>query len=248
MCNPAKKNNSEYPKFYGELLGVFILIFIVHNLISFGTMTRSMGIILNGILTGLAFQIAIGPVYIFIVNIALKKTVMDSVAAVLGVAIADYFYILLAIVGVGKLLESNIIKKTFGIISSVALIVIGFFLILTTPAEIEILATEKVVATPFSSFLTVFFMTLSNPLTILFFTGVFSVKIIEFDYNNIQLWIFGASTGLATILFIGASVIIFSFLSKSVPLKFIQIMNMISGGLIIIYGLLRFRSSKKNFA
>lgn len=82
-------------------------------------------IMLNGFLTGLLLQIAIGPVFFFILNISLQKTVIDGFFAVIAVTLVDYIFIALAVLGVGKLLEKHKIKLTLGITSSIVLILFG---------------------------------------------------------------------------------------------------------------------------
>jgi len=86
-------------------------------------------IIRNGLLTGLFLQLAIGPVFLFIVNLVLQRTIYDGFAAVFAVTIVDYLYITLAIIGVGKLLEEKKLKKIFSIISSTVIIIFGLIII-----------------------------------------------------------------------------------------------------------------------
>src|SRR3989338_9635069 len=83
----------------------------------------------NGLATGLILQLAIGPVFFFIINLTLQKTIFDGLIAVLAVTIVDYFYITLAILGIGKFLIKEKVKKIFVIVSSVVLIVFGFIII-----------------------------------------------------------------------------------------------------------------------
>ena len=84
-----------------------------------------MKIFINGLTTGLILQLAIGPVFFFIANVTIQRTIFDGLAGVLAVTFVDYFYITLAILGIGKLLENNKVKRTFGIISSVVLAIFG---------------------------------------------------------------------------------------------------------------------------
>ena len=72
---------------------------------------QMVAIILNGFLTGLILQIAIGPVFFFILNISLQKTVIDGLFAVIAVTLVDYIFIALAVLGVGKLLERQKRKR-----------------------------------------------------------------------------------------------------------------------------------------
>jgi threonine/homoserine/homoserine lactone efflux protein len=196
---------------------------------------------LNGLLTGLILQMAIGPVFFFIINIALQRTLNDGLAAVIAVTLVDYFYITLAIFGVGKLLQKKKIKKIFGIISSIILIIFGIIIIKNIPLESATISLTTDSKNILSSFSSVFFLTISSPMTIVFFTGIFSAKAIEYNYTKHELLIFGLSVGLATFLFMGSSVVLFSLLKTSVPILLIQTLNLIVGCLLIIYGTIRLK-------
>jgi len=190
----------------------------------------------NGLTTGLFLQLAIGPVFFFIVNLSLQRTILDGFAGVLGVTLADYVYITLAIFGVGKLLEHKKVKKVFGLISSIVLIIFGL-LISKGAADVN-MSTKTVIHSTdiFSSFITVFFLTLSSPLTIMMWTSLFATKTIEYNYTKKELLIFGFSTGLATFIFMGTTVVLFSLIKGTIPVVLIQTLNIIVGCLLIGYG------------
>ena len=146
---------------------------------------------------------------------------------------------MLAIFGIGKLLEKEKVKKVFGIISSIVLIIFGIFVIknilmINTSTNID---TNSV--SLFSSFIYTFFLTLSSPLTIFLWTSLFTAKAIEYNYSKNELLIFGFSTGLATFVFIGTAVIIFSLIKQAIPVALIQTLNIIVGCLLIGYGGIR---------
>lgn len=204
-----------------------------------------MNVFKNGLLTGMALQMAIGPVFFFIINLALQKTLFDGFAGVVGVTLADYFYIALAIIGVGKFLEHQKIKRSFGIISSVVLIVFGLMIIkgaLNMDLPTNVIVTSTGI---FSSFSAVFLLTLSSPLTIVMWTGLFAAKTLEYNYSKRELFIFGLSTGLATFIFMGTTVILFSLLKGTVPVILIKISNIVVGCLLIGYGSLRLHKTIK---
>ncbi|MBI2473969.1 LysE family transporter [Candidatus Uhrbacteria bacterium] len=205
----------------------------------------NVGIFLKGLFTGLILQLAVGPVFFFIVNLTLQKSFLNGLAGVLAVTTVDYFYIALAILGVGKLLEKKKFKKIFGLFSSLILIVFGTIMINgIVGKDLSHLATVN--SSSFvSSFTSVFLLTISSPMTIVFFTGLFSAKAIEYRYTKPELVIFGLSTGLATFLFMGTSVIVFSLVKEVVPLVIIQILNFIVGILLIGYGIIRIKSLLK---
>lgn len=199
-----------------------------------------MKIFRNGLATGLVLQLAIGPVFFFIINLALQKSIFDGLIGTLAVTIVDYFYITLAIFGIGKLLENKKVKKMFGIISSIVLIIFGIFIIkgITNSGISTAVITNS--TNLLSSFASVFFLTISSPMTIVFFTSIFTAKALEYNYTKKELLIFGFGTGLATFLFMGTSVILFSLIKGSVPILLIKILNLVVGCLLIGYGGIRF--------
>lgn len=192
----------------------------------------------RGLITGLFLQLAIGPVFFYIINLTLQRTIFDGLIAALAATIADYFYITLSIIGIGKILQKKKFNKIFVIISSTILIIFGALIIrnaiigLTTSIEINS-------SNLLSSFVSVLILTLSSPLTIVFFTGLFTAKAIEYKYTKNQLYLFGLAVGSATLLFMGTSVIIFSLLKETIPLIVIQSLNIIVGIVLIGYGLIR---------
>lgn len=72
-------------------------------------------VLINGFSTGLLLQLAIGPVFFFIINLSLQRTILDGLCAVSAVTNVDYIYILLAAAGVGRLFEDPKTKKILGV-------------------------------------------------------------------------------------------------------------------------------------
>jgi len=207
-----------------------------------------MKIFRNGLATGLVLQLAIGPVFFFIINLTLQRSIFDGLIGALAVTIVDYFYITLAILGIGKLLENKKIKKVFGIISSIVLIIFGIIIIKGIMGG-DISTTINTNSTNLlSSFVSVFFLTISSPMTIVFFTSIFTAKALEYNYTKKELLVFGFGTGLATLLFMGTSVILFSLIKGGVPVLLIEILNIAVGCLLIGYGGIRLlKIYKKNY-
>jgi threonine/homoserine/homoserine lactone efflux protein len=195
---------------------------------------------LSGFLTGLLLQIAIGPVFFFILNISLHKTVIDGLFAVFAVTIVDYIFITLAVLGVGKLLEKPKIKLGLGTISSVVLILFGLIMILTIKQN-NFYNISNAFFEPnyISSFISAFLLTISSPLTIVFWTGLFAARAIERGYTKKQLLFFGIAAGLATFVFLGSSVTLLSIIRASIPIMLLKISNIAVGTLLIFYGMIR---------
>lgn len=204
-----------------------------------------MKIFKNGLLTGLILQIAIGPVFFYLINLTLQKTIWDGLVGVVAVTIVDYLYIFLAIFGIGKLIEKENVKKVLSVIGPIVLMIFGAIMIKDVFSKMtldNITITSKDLV---SSFMSVFMLTILNPMTIFFWTGVFATKTLEYNYNKNELLLFGLSTGLATLLFMSFSVTTMSFIKEiiNIPLAVVQILNFVVGGLLILYGGIRLKSS-----
>lgn len=89
------------------------------------------------------------------------------------------------------------------------------------------------------SFFSAFILTISSPLTILFWTSIFTAKTVEYSMNKKELSIFGLASGLATFLFLGSIVILLSFMRTMIPIELIQILNILVGLLLVSYGVMR---------
>jgi len=193
----------------------------------------------RGFYTGLTLQLAIGPVFFFIINLTLQKTILDGFAGVLAVTVVDYFFITISILGVGILLKETKFKRVFGYVSSVVLILFGSLIlkgILFSTVTVSKISSRADILT---SFVSVLLITISSPMTIIFFTSLFTAKVVEYNYTKKELFSFGFGTGFATFIFMGLSVIIFSYLGSFVPLFIIQILNCVVGMLLIGYGIHR---------
>jgi threonine/homoserine/homoserine lactone efflux protein len=193
----------------------------------------------NGLTTGLLLQLAIGPVFFYIVNLSLQRSISDGLVAVVAVTTVDYLYITLSIFGIGKLLDKTDTRNIFGLISSIVLILFGALVIkeiaTSSQSTTAIIHSENLL----SSFFSVFFLTISNPITIVFFTSIFTAKAVELNYTKRDLFIFGFSVGSATFIFMGFSVTFFSLLKHHVPLVLIQVLNLFVGIVLIGYGIMR---------
>jgi len=203
--------------------------------------------LLNGMLTGLFLQLALGPVFFYIFGITVDSNYTNSLSAILAVTIVDYMYIILSLIGIGQLLQKGRIKKTFGIISSIILILFGVMILYKGLAYIGDAGHISSVAwTPVNSFTSCFILTVSSPLTIVFWSSVFSAKAIEKNYQKKDLIIFGVGTGLSTFLFLSVSMMILSLLKSTIPGWVVQVLNCTVGLVLIYYGITRIIKTIRN--
>jgi Putative threonine efflux protein len=184
-------------------------------------------------------QVAIGPVFFFITNIALQTGMLNGFLAVLAVTLVDYIYILLAIVGVGKYLENDRVKRTLGIVSSIFLLLFGLLMAWNVMKTTISNPIDVAKYSSYYSFTSAFILTLSSPLTIVFWTSIFASRSIEYSFSKNELFIFGLSAGFATFIFLGCSVFILSIFRSNVPLIVVQALNGLVAIILILYGIVR---------
>ena len=195
--------------------------------------------LLKGLLTGLFLQLAIGPVFFFILGITVNSNFINVLIAITAVTLVDYIYIALSLLGLSKIIEKERIKKVVGIISSFVLI--GFsILILKNALNSFSLNSNAAQWTPATSFLSCFFLTITSPLTIVFWTGIFSAKAIEYKFTKQQLIVFGIGAGCATFVFMFTTMLLISIFKTNISIKIIQILNTFVGLFLLYYAFSRF--------
>ncbi|WP_164522209.1 LysE family transporter [Halocella sp. SP3-1] len=202
-------------------------------------------VFIKGLTTGLILQIAIGPVFFFIANIVLQKSLVDGLA-ILAVTIVDYLYITLAIAGIGKLLERKKVKKILGYISSIVLICFGVYMAVNVLNSININMEINQSSNLINSFISAFILTISSPLTILFWTSIFAARSVEYSLTKKELLAFGLSAGFATPVFLSFSIFIISILKSSISPLVVQLANMLVAIILISYGIKRIVKIIKN--
>jgi threonine/homoserine/homoserine lactone efflux protein len=200
-------------------------------------MKKTLSAAKNGLITGFVINLAIGPLSLFVIGLTLQKTLLDGLMGALALTLVVYIYIALAVFGVSKLLENKKVKQIFGMISAIVLVIFGAIII---KGAIGIEISEALVGTKnlLASFVTVFILAISNPLSIVLFTGLFSTKAIEHNYVKRDLYYFGFGVGLATFSFTALVVLLISIISQSIPIIIIQILNILVGIAIIGYGVI----------
>ena len=188
-------------------------------------------------------QIAIGPVSIFILQTAISSNFITAEAGVLAAVLIDALYIILAILGLGTLLEkSDKAKKLLSIFGAIILILFGLASILGA-FRISFLPSLDLASDLDSDsvFINVSLLTLSSPLTIIFWAGVFSTRMAEENMNRKEMYLFGtgavSSTAFFQTLIAFSGSLLNSFINDSV----INIFNAIVGLVLIFFGFKTFK-------
>jgi len=190
--------------------------------------------LLKGLLTGLFLQLAIGPVFFFILGITINNSFSNTFFAIIAVTIVDYLYISLSLLGLSKVIGNDKSKTILGVVSSIVLIFFSIIIIKNVFNSLSISQSSNQ-WTPIKSFASCFLLTISSPLTIFFWTGIFSAKAIEYKFTKKQLVIFGIGAGSATFIFMIATMFVLSLFRTNINVNIIRILNFIVGLLLLYY-------------
>jgi threonine/homoserine/homoserine lactone efflux protein len=156
----------------------------------------------QGLLFGMVLQLSVGPVCLAVFQRAITGRLRWALWMVLGVAMADGIYIALALAGVSSLLQFATIRTGLGLAGSMVLAYFGIRGLLTPRACRE---TPSVDSTGRASFRYGFVLTMTNPLTIVFWGGVFAGLAAGSGIGTTSaIYLFAAGCVSATLFFLSA--------------------------------------------
>ncbi|MCX6133055.1 MAG: LysE family transporter [Ignavibacteriales bacterium] len=194
-------------------------------------------LLLKGIIIGFALALPIGPIGILCIRKTAAEGHLSGMVVGFGAATADAVYGFIAAFGLTVISDALVTRQMwFRLIGGVFLIYLGLKTFLAKPVENARGTNGKGLL---GSYVSTFFLTLTNPLSIIAFLGVFA----GFGLRNYDLSIGSASTLIAGV-FLGSSLWFF-LLSYSITLFREKInatglgwVNRISGLLIIMFGII----------
>jgi threonine/homoserine/homoserine lactone efflux protein len=198
-------------------------------------------VFLKGLIVGLSIAVPIGPIGVLCIRRTLAKGRIAGLLSGLGAATADALYG--AIAGFGLTILSNFLigqKLWLHLIGGGLLCLLGIKTFLSRPAE-EGACFEA--SSLWNAYLSTFFLTLTNPMTLLFFAAVFAglgIGSEKHHYVVAAILVCGVFIGsamwwLILIGFTGMLRGLFNFRRQ-------QWLNRISGLIIIGFGLYAFLS------
>lgn len=194
--------------------------------------------IFKGIKIGMLLQFAIGPMCLMVFNTSATYGIFLGLSLVLAIAIVDSIYIALSGFGVAAIINKDKIKFIVKILGCMILILFGANTI-AGAFDISLLPSITLFSdlSGKSIFLQGLLLTASNPLTIIFWSGVFSTQIIENNYNKSQLFFFGLGCVLSTLCFLSVIAFLGTLISEFITQMTIQILNIMVGVIVIYFGI-----------
>ena len=192
--------------------------------------------IYKGFLFGLLLQLAVGPICLYVLQASISEGMLYSEFIVLAVTLVDSLYIMLAILGAAVLLQGRTTQAMLKLFGAVVLFLYGANIVLSALFKINLipqlnLSTHVIFSNPFCNGL---ILTATNPLTIIFWAGVFSSRISGEGWSKREIIYFSIGCILSTLLFLTAVVLLAGLLKMVLPDTVIAAFN-IMVGLLLLY-------------
>jgi threonine/homoserine/homoserine lactone efflux protein len=194
----------------------------------------------DGLKTGLLLQIGgIGPICLLVFRLSLSLPLSKLIIGIIGITLADVIYISLAVLSISAIIKKlKPYQKIFNVVVGIVLITFGVLFI----------TAGHVVDSPsfkgHDLFLWLFGLTIANPITILFITGIFSLEISRRNMNLKESGIFACGFLLATPLFMIFVCLVGSIVGRFLPAIFVQMINSIMGFVLILLGIRSIRNKE----
>ncbi len=191
--------------------------------------------IFKGFKFGMILQLAIGPICIFVLNTALTQGIIPAEMAVLGTVVTDGTEILLAILGVGFIIDKSLMAKKIMKIFGVFVLAIYGISSIVSVFNFSLLPSISIPFVSSNPFMQAILLALSNPLTVVFWASIFSTKIIEENMIKLDLNFFALGCLLSTFIFLTFISIIGSLFGTTISPIFIKITNAVVGVFMLFF-------------
>jgi threonine/homoserine/homoserine lactone efflux protein len=193
------------------------------------------GLFIKGFIIGFSIAAPVGPIGILCIQRTLSGGNVQGLVTGLGAATADALYGFVAAFGLTFISNFLVDQSTwFRIIGGLFLCYLGIRAFLRKPQEQTVAAANS---TNLSAYGTTFFLTITNPMTILFFAGVFAglgIVSESSDYASAGLMVVGVFSGSGAwwLLLSSATGILRNKISEGK----LALVNKISGLIILAFG------------
>lgn len=191
---------------------------------------------LRGLIIGFSVAAPVGPIGVLCIRRTLAQGRLAGLVSGLGAATADSVYGAIAAFGLSAVASFLVgYQDILKLIGGLYLLYLGYRTLISVPKEeTHELKSEGLI----SSYLSTFFLTLTNPITILAFGAIFAglgLVAESRDFLSAMLTVVGVFLGSALWWFILSAGV--AILSQRMQPNILLWVNRISGGVIMIFGL-----------
>ena len=190
---------------------------------------------LQGLGFGLVLQISVGPVCIAVLHKGIEQGFRHALAMSWGAALVDALYICLSILGVSALLQFQSARTIIGVGGAVLLLAFGLRYLRAPTGTTR---SQQCSKSPLRSFAYGVALTLTNPLTILFWGAVLGAMMSTRTFGGgWGVFFFAAGCVTATLLFLTAVALAGHFLEPLLSPRLALWLNRVVGLFLIGFAL-----------
>ena len=191
----------------------------------------------KGFRFGMFLQLAVGPVCLMVLNTSATYGFGAGLPLIAAIVCVDAAYIALSAAGIAAVMDRPCIRSVSGVLG--CLILIAFGANMAIEAFEPSLQTTMLSAAPTDKdwFARGLLLTASNPLTIVFWGGVFATEAAKNSWNQKQLFLFGTGCVVSTLFFLTLISLLGNFLGEFSSPSFLRTLNLLVGISLIFFGL-----------
>ncbi|WP_422657163.1 LysE family translocator [Paenibacillus sp. EC2-1] len=196
-----------------------------------------MSLFLSYVILGLSLSAPIGPINAAQLDRGIKKGFWHSWLFGLGAVLADILYMVLVYLGVVHFLSTPFMQTFLWLFGAFVLIYTGIESLINA-GKVNISTKKKdesLIANLFSGFL----MSLSNPMTILFWLGIYGSVLVKTasDHGKSDLFLFSTAIIIGVLIWDLTMAGISSIFRKLLSTRAITLISVLSGLSLIIFGI-----------
>ena len=193
----------------------------------------------KGLRFGLMLQLAVGPVCLLVLNAAANHGLLSAMSVVVAVTLVDTLYLTLSALGVSAVLRRPSVRRNVQWIGGLALAFFGLDFISGALGFSILPGFSSLVgsAEGRSIWLQGLLVTLSNPLTIVFWGSVLTEQISREHWHGGRLALFSIGCISATLIFLSGVAFAGTYTIALLPATVIRWLNALVGLALVIFGL-----------
>ena len=193
--------------------------------------------LLSYVYLGISLSAPIGPINAAQMETGLRKGFSYAWLFGLGAILADIVYMILVYFGLATYMNIPIIQTFLWLFGAFVLIYSGIESLVSSVTANE--KSPQRNATRFHSFRTGFFMSLMNPLSILFWIGIYGSVLAATadDFSSRQIFINSCAIICGIFLWDYTIALLSSFFRRFLTDRFLRVVSLLSGTSLIAFGL-----------
>ena len=195
-------------------------------------------IVVNGIIFGLTLAIMLGPIFFTLVQTSLQQGFVKAILVAIGVSLGDLLYISFAYYGFDQINDWQKNEHLIGFAGAAILASFGVVAILNARNAARRMQAESIRGKGFFRFIFKgFLVNAISPFVPVFWIGTMSLAMVEYHYAGGELAAFFLTILLVVFVTDLLKAYLAARLSRLVTPRFIQILNIGVGVVLIVFAL-----------